>query len=107
MEFNYDNLNSSMAKKRKTRQEKIILQLKRELAKKTPAPVSTSTKSKPRQGAISQTAKIEAKQARVREKTDVSVLSFDPRLIKRDLLKTLVLSLAVISLEVMLYLALR
>lgn len=96
-----------MAKKRKTRQEKIILQLKRELAQKTSVPAPTSTKSKPRQGAISQPAKIEAKQARVREKADVSILSSSPKLIKRDLLKTLILSLAVISLEVVLYLALR
>ncbi len=96
-----------MAKKRKTRQEKIILQLKRELAKKSQVPASISTKIKPSQEAISQKPKIEPKQARVQKKTDISVLSFDPKLIRHDLIKTLILSLVVISLEIMLYLALR
>lgn len=96
-----------MAKKRKTRQEKIILQLKRELAKKTQAPASISTKSKPSQEAISKPPKIEAKQVPTKEKTDISVLSFDPKLIRHDLIRTLLLSLVVISLELMLYLALR
>lgn len=96
-----------MAKKRKTRQEKIILQLKRELAKKTQAPASISTKSKPSQEAISKPPKIEAEQADTRKKTDISVLSFDPKLIRHDLIKTLILSLVVISLELVLYLALR
>lgn len=96
-----------MGKKRKTRQEKIILRLKRELAKKTPVPASISTKSKPSQEAISKPTKIEAKQALTKEKTDISVLSFDPKLIRHDLIKTLILSLVVISLEFMLYLALR
>lgn len=96
-----------MAKKRKTKQEKIILQLKRELAQKASVSPSTSIKSKPRQEAISKTLKIEPKQARTREKTDVSVLSFDPKLIRHDLIKTLILSFIIISLEFMLYLALR
>ena len=96
-----------MGKKRKTRQEKIILQLKRELAKKSQVPTSISTKSKPSQEAISKPPKIEPEEVRPGKKTDVSVFSFDPRLIRRDLIKTLILSLAVISLEFMLYLALR
>ena len=96
-----------MAKKRKTRQEKIILQLKRELAKKSQVSASISTKSKPSQGAISKSPKIEAKQAHAKKKTDISVFSFDPKLIRHDLIKTLILSLVVISLELMLYLALR
>lgn len=96
-----------MAKKRKTRQEKTILQLKRELAKKTPVPALVSTKIKPSQEAISQAPKIKAKQTPPQQKADISTLSYDPRLIRRDLIKTLILSLAVISLELMLYLALR
>lgn len=96
-----------MAKKRKTRQEKIILQLKRELAKKSQVPASISTKSKPSQEAISQPPKIKAKQAHAQEKSDISISSFDPKLIRHDLIKTLILSLVVISLELMLYLALR
>jgi len=96
-----------MAKKRKTKQEKIILQLKRELAKKTQVPASSGIKSQPRQEAVFPTPKIKAKKASLTEKPVVSVLSYDPKLIKRDLTKTLILSLAVVSLELMLYLALR
>lgn len=96
-----------MAKKRKTKQEKIILQLKRELAKKSQVPASISTKFKPSQEAISQPLKTKTRQARFQEKTDISVLSFDPKLIRHDLIKTLILSLVVISFELMLYLALR
>lgn len=96
-----------MAKKRKTRQEKIILQLKRELAKKTQVPASISTKSQPRQEAILEQPKVEAKKEHKREKADISIFSFDPKLIRHDLMKTFTFSLVVISLEFMLYLALR
>jgi hypothetical protein len=96
-----------MAKKRKTKQEKIILQLKRQLAKKTPPPVSSGIKLPPRQEANFSPPKIKAEKRLAVEKPDVSVLSYDPKLIKRDLAKTLFLSLAVISLEFVLYLALR
>ena len=96
-----------MAKKRKTRQEKIILQLKRELAQKTQVPASSGIKSPPRQEAVFPTLKMKAKKASLIEKPVVSVLSYDPKLIKRDLTKTLILSLAVVSLELVLYLALR
>ncbi len=107
MVLTYANLIPSMAKKRKTRQDKIILQLKRELAQKTSLPPSTSKKAKPSQEAISKTLKTETKQARPQEKTDISIISFDHKLIRHDLAKTLTLSLIVISLEFMLYLALR
>lgn len=100
-------LNLKMSKKRKTRQEKIILQLKRELAKKTQVSPSISTKSKPRQGAILKPAEIEPEEVKPSKKTDISILSFDQELIRRDLLKSLILSLAVISLEFVLYLVLR
>ncbi|HUV42652.1 MAG TPA: hypothetical protein VMY36_01965 [Patescibacteria group bacterium] len=96
-----------MAKKRKTRQEKIILQLKRELAKKSQVPASKNTESEPSQEAISQPKKIKAEKKLSLKKTDISILSFEPSLIRHDLVKTLILSLAVISLEFMLYLALR
>jgi hypothetical protein len=96
-----------MAKKRKTKQEKIILQLKRQLAQKTPSPVSSGIKLAPRQEAKFSPQKIKVQKAPMVEKTVVSVLSYDPKLIKRDLAKTLLLSLAVISLELVLYLALR
>ena len=105
--FNVIVNQEKMARKRKTRQEKIILQLKRELAKKSQVPASISTKIKPSQEAISQPLKTKTRQARVQEKTDISVFSYDPKLIRHDLIKTLILSLVVISLEFMLYLALR
>ncbi len=96
-----------MVKKRKTRQEKIILQLKRELAKKNRLSVSKGIKFEPSQEAISKPTKIKAKLKPLRKETDVSTLSFKPKLIRRDLIKTLILSLAIISFELMLYLALR
>jgi len=96
-----------MAKKRKTRQEKIILQLKRELAQKTQIPTSSGIKSPPRQEAVFSTPKMKAKKISPTEKPVVSVLSYDSKLIKRDLFKTFLLSLAVVSLELVLYLALR
>lgn len=88
-----------MAKKRRTRQEKIITQLKRELNKRT--------KFKPSQEAISQPEKIELPRKALGEKTDSSVFSSNLVLIKKDLLKTLILSLIVFSLEFVLYLKLR
>lgn len=96
-----------MAKKHKTRQEKIILQLKRELAKKSQIPAQISTKFKPRQEAILKEIKIEVEQIPLKEKIDLSAFSFDPKLIRRDLFKTLGLSLIVVSFEFVLYLALR
>lgn len=96
-----------MTKKRKTRQEKIILQLKRELAKKNQISASRGTKTKPSQEAIFKPSKTKTKQTRPSKKDDISVFSFDSKLIRRDLVKTLILSLIVISLELMLYLALR
>ncbi|OGV88606.1 hypothetical protein A2Z41_01995 [Microgenomates group bacterium RBG_19FT_COMBO_39_10] len=96
-----------MAKKRKTRQEKIILQLKRELAKKSQVPASKNTEPEPSQEAISQPKKIKVEKKLSLKKTDISILSSEPSLIRHDLVKTLILSLAVISLEFVLYLALR
>jgi len=96
-----------MAKTRKTRQEKIILQLKRELAKKKKKTVSPSTEKRPRQEAISFPASKEIAKPNSGKKSAVSILSFDPSLIRRDLFKTLILSLVILSLEFMLYLALR
>lgn len=93
-----------MGKKRKTRQEKIILQLKRKLAAETAFP---STKSEPSQEAISKLQNFEPDKEPTIEKPDISSQSFDPRLIKKDLLKTAILALAIFSLEIVLYLKLR
>jgi len=97
----------NVAKKRKTRQEKIILQLKRELARQKAKPVSPSMKIKARQEAISIEPKIKLQKQSKEKKSDISVLSYDPKLIRKDLVKTLILTAIAISLELMLYLNLR
>jgi uncharacterized lipoprotein YbaY len=88
-----------MAKKRKTRQEKIIRQLRQKLAQEAPGQI--------RQEPVSYRISTESKKIQPSEKTDKPDLSFNPKLIKRDLIKTLALSLAIISLEAVLYFKLR
>lgn len=88
-----------MSKKRKTREQKIILRLRRELAQ--------GTKLKPRQEANSFGPKRKIPEKLPLKKQDDLALFFDPKLIKKDILKTLILSLTIISLEVVLYLRLR
>jgi len=100
--------NGGVAKKRRTKQQKIILQLKRQLAQKqTPQ----TTFAEPRQGAISGSVEPESKPLKKPKlpfkKADEPIFSSDPRLIKKDLAKTLILTLAVISLEIVLYWKLR
>lgn len=87
-----------MAKKRKTRQEKVILQLKRKVAQ--------GTSFKPSQEAKISEPAIEVKTKPDPKKTDAAILSYDLSLVKKDLLKTLVLSAIILSLEVVLYLKL-
>ena len=96
-----------MPKKRKTRQQKVILQLKRELARERTRKSSASTKAKARQEAISIQAQTKPKRRTKRKKTDISILSYNPKLIRRDLLKTAILTLLILSLEFVLYLKLR
>jgi len=96
-----------MAKKRKTRREKIILQLKRELAKEKAKTIIPSTKIKARQEAIPPEPKIKPRKQAKEKKVDIPILSYDPRLIRKDLVKTLILTLIAISLELVLYLKLR
>jgi len=96
-----------MAKKRKTRKEKIILQLKRELARERQKRASANIKFEPRQEGISKPAKKESIQPPKEKKSDISIQFFDPRLIKKDLLKTIILTIIVISLELVLYWKLR
>lgn len=96
-----------MGKKRKTRKEKIILQLKRELAREKSKTVSPSRKIEVRQEAISPEPKIKPRKQVKEKKTDISILSYDPKLIRKDLLKTLILTLIAISLELVLYFTLR
>lgn len=96
-----------MPKKRKTRQQKIILQLKRELAKERKKIVPSNKKKEARQGAVSFRSQVQTKNKSQKEKTDVSIFSYDPRLIKKDLLKTALLAAIALSLEFVLYLKLR
>jgi len=94
-------------KKRQTRQQKIILQLKRELAKKQVQSTPEST----RQEAILPSPKPEFRSEKNQKlkakKTADSNLLFNASLIKKDLLKTLILTLGILSLEIVLYLRLK
>ena len=81
-----------MPKKRKTKQEKIILRLKREL------------KTKASQEAISKRDQKKTPSNKPTKKTDTTDLSSDIQFVKKDLIKSLVLALIVLSLEVVLYL---
>ena len=99
--------NLAMAKKRKTRQEKIILQLKRELARRQIKPIVNNQKIEPRQEAILAKPKKNFLKLNKEKKTDASILSYDSSLIKKDLIKTLVLAIFALSLEFVLYLKLR
>lgn len=88
-----------MAKKRKTRQEKIIHQLRRKL---TQVPLGQV-----RQEPVSYRIAPEPEKIHPPEKTDKPDLSFNPKLIRKDLIKTLALTLGIISLETVLYFKLR
>jgi hypothetical protein len=95
-----------MPKKRKTKQEKIILQLKRELAKEKKKKAASSSKKETRQGAISSRhAQAPVKKTK-EKKPDKSIFFYNPRLVRQDLIKSLLLTLAVLSLEIVLYLKL-
>ena len=96
-----------MPKKRKTRQQKIILQLKRQLAQERKKVVSPNKKKEARQGAVSFRPQVQLKKLTKEKKTDVSIFSYDPRLIKKDLVKTALLAAIALSLEFVLYLKLR
>ncbi len=96
-----------MPKKRKTRQQKIILQLKRELAKERKKVVSPIKKKEARQGAISFRPQVQPKKSSQEKKTDISIFSYDPRLIKKDLVKTALLATLALSFEFVLYWKLR
>lgn len=96
-----------MAKKRKTRQQKVIAQLKRQLAAHAQKETVKSKKEPARQGAILTEPKTSLIQKPTSENTDKTILFTDSSLIKKDLLKTIGLALVIISLEVVLYLKLR
>ena len=94
-------------KKRKTKQEKIILQLKRELAEKKGKATPKKGKNKARQGAISQSTPAETVPTKSEIKVVESAFLDNSAWIKKDLLKTAILSFIALSLQIVLYLRLR
>jgi len=96
-----------MGKKRKTREQKIILQLKRKLAAQSATGVLSETRTAVRQEAISYRSSGQVEAELSSKKPNNTIFSYDPRLVKKDLLKTVILSLAIISLQLVLYLKLR
>lgn len=96
-----------MPKIRKTRQEKIILKLKRELSQKGVQNSSSNTIPQVRQEAILTQPNLKLEENSEVKKIDTSALSFNPKLVKMDVLKTLALTVFIISLEIVLYLRLR
>ena len=97
-----------MSKKRKTRQKKIILQLKRQLGQqKTPPASVLEPKFELSQEVISKQPQIKPPEAKKEKIADSSAFSDNLKLNKKDLLKTLILTLFIISFEVVLYLKLR
>lgn len=102
-----DIVNIVMGKKRKTRQQKIITQLKRKLAAQQQFQPKSSQVAKISQEAISSLPQPPAEIKQIEKNQDKSIFFYDPNLVKRDLLKTFVVSLVIFSLQVVLYLKLR
>lgn len=98
-----------MSKKRKTRQEKIILHLKRQLSKKAGRGKIQvqAPEFKRSQEVISINDSRSFKKENDFEKTDGPIFFYNPNLVKKDLVKTLILSLIIFSFEVVLYFKLR
>lgn len=99
--------NRNMPKRRKTRQEKIILQLRRRLEKQKTQIPSQEQKTQVCQEAIPSRPKPKQSKRIAHKKVDISTFSYNPALIKKDLIKTLILALTILSLEIVLYLKLR
>lgn len=96
-----------MSKRRKTRQEKIIAQLRRQLAQRKTETTSLNTKPQVSQEAISYRSKGTFEAKLDLEKPNTTIFFYDPRLVKKDIIKTVILSLAIISFQLVLYLKLR
>jgi len=96
-----------MGKKRKTRQEKIILQLKRQLGQQEPILAPLSTKIEASQGEVFTKPQIQVQEPKISKISDISNFSGNLKLIKKDLLRTFVLTFIIISFELVLYLKLR
>jgi len=96
-----------MGKKRKTKQQKIILQLKRQLSQQPRISVSKNTESQVSQEEVLIKPQAPLQEPKTLKIYDVSSYFLNLKLIRKDLLKTLVLTLAIISFEIVLYLKLR
>jgi hypothetical protein len=96
-----------MSKKRKTRQQKIVLQLKKQLEQKKLVSSPIETEFKTSQEEVFIMPKIEIKKEKVEKITDTSANFGDLKLIKKDLVKTLLITVLIIGLEAVLYLKLR
>jgi len=96
-----------MGKKRKTRQQKIILQLKRKLAAQSTNKDFLGPKTIVRQEAISYRTLTPGRQNLSEKKQEDIAFSYEPKLVKKDLLKTIILALVIIGFQFVLYLKLR
>jgi len=96
-----------MGKKRKTRQEKIILQLKRKIAAQKTKEAFLESKPEIRQEANSYRYLSRVQENLSTKKQDNIAFSYGPKLVKRDIFKTLVLSLIIIGFQLVIYLKLR
>jgi hypothetical protein len=103
----YGIVNPEMGKKRKTRQQKIILQLKRKLAAQSAKEILQKAKTPVRQEVISYRSLTQSQTNLPEKKQEIIAFSYDPRLVKKDLLKTLILALVIIGFQLVLYLKLR
>ena len=96
-----------MSKKRKTRKEKIILQLKRKLDQGQPVSSTINTVFETSQEEVFIQPEPKIKKEKTIEMADISANFGDLKLIKKDLIKTLLITVLIISLEAVLYLKLR
>jgi hypothetical protein len=96
-----------MPKSKKTRQQKIILNLKRQIAHQTRRKTTPSSQIELRQEVISQAElKVPSKRKEAKKPSE-SIFFYNPRLVSKDLLKSLSLTAIVVVLEIVLYLNLR
>jgi len=96
-----------MGKKRKTRQQKIILQLKRKLAAQKAKETFLPSNKEIRQEVISYRSLTQPQKNLPEKKQENIAFSCDPKLVKKDLLKTFILALVIIGFQLVLYLKLR
>jgi hypothetical protein len=93
--------------KRRTKKDKIIAQLRREVRTRVPTADLTTLKAEE-----SDNLQVEAKQAKVTKsssaaKESYSLFSYDPMLIRKDLLRTLVWASIAFLIEIGLYIMWR